>query len=118
MNFCSGCGHQIHETTISCTQCGTVHQAAVARYHAAVASASSAWVPVLALVCGLMATAAWLRPAALSADEAMGVCLFAAVASVLGVSGWAQYQRWRGMLAAGVALGAMGFLRVLSAMVA
>ena len=117
MTFCIGCGHQIHETAISCPQCGAVNQAGVAaQRRAATASDGTLWLPVPALVCGLLAALTLFSPDPWTQDEALGVCLFAAIAIVLGGVGLARQKRGHGMSIAGIALGAIGLLGALGAM--
>lgn len=111
MTYCRGCGQQIHETAPHCPRCGAP-QAAVAL---AARPEGTLWLPVPALICGLLATLASLDASQWDQDTAAGVAMFAIAALVLGGIGLARQTRGRGMSIAGLVLGAIGLLGALSA---
>ncbi|WP_027994817.1 hypothetical protein [Simplicispira psychrophila] len=118
MTFCIGCGHQIHETSFSCSQCGAVNQRAVAQHTVAMAAAGTLWLPVLALVCGLLSTLSLFSAAPWTPDQAVGVCLFAAVALLLGGAALARQKRGHDLSIAAVVLGLISLLGALGALTA
>lgn len=124
MSFCTGCGHQIHETALACTQCGAVQHAGVLlqqqhRHHHNDnnnTASGTLWLPVPALVCGVVSALSLLNPDPWTQDEVAGVCLFATVAIVLGSVGLARQKRGHGLSIAAVVLGALGLLGALGAL--
>lgn len=106
MTFCRGCGHQIHITAPSCPQCGAVQ-------HPAPSTAQpegTLWLPVPALVCGLIAVLALLDPSDADMDRIVGIGMFAVAAIVLAGLGLARQKRGQGMSIAGLVLGVIGLL--------
>ena len=61
MSYCRGCGHQIHETAISCPQCGAL-QAQHNTHSQQVSADGSLWLPVPALICRLIPVLGLLAP--------------------------------------------------------
>lgn len=120
MVFCRGCGRELHETAATCPHCGAAQGATVARRdHAPGASepGGTLWLPVPALVCGVVAALAMLDDTAWDADTVRGLLFLSGVALVLGISGVATQTRGRGMSIAGIVLGAIGLLGALGASV-
>ena len=106
MTFCRGCGHQIHITAPSCPQCGAVQ-------HPTPSTAQpegTLWLPVPALVCGLIAVLALLDPSDAEMDRIVGTGMFAVAAIVLAGLGLARQKRGQGMSIAGLVLGVIGLL--------
>lgn len=108
MSYCRGCGHQIHDTAISCPQCGAVQSSHSSG--AAPASDGGLWLPVPALVCGFIPVLGFLAPEEPTKDQLVGAFFFAATAIVLGSISLARQQRGKGMAMAGVILGCIGLL--------
>lgn len=109
MSYCRGCGHQIHDTAISCPQCGAV-QSPHSANNAQTATDGSLWLPVPALVCGLIPVLGLLAPEEPDKDQLLGIFLFATTAIVLGSVSLARQKRGKGMAIAGVVLGSIGLL--------
>ena len=109
MSYCRGCGHQIHETAISCPQCGAM-QSAHSAHPTPTAADGSMWLPVPALVCGLLPVLGLFAPEELDKEQALGMLLFATTAVVLGSVSLARQKRGKGMAIAGVVLGGIGLL--------
>ena len=108
MSYCTGCGHQIHETAPACPQCGAVQRAAKAQ--AADKAQGTLWLPVPALICGLIPALSLFAPQPWTNDEVLGVFMFAIVALVLAGVGLARQQLGRGMSIAALVLGVIGLL--------
>lgn len=119
MTFCIGCGHQIPETSLSCSQCGTVNPRAVAQHNmAAMAGADTLWQPVLALVCALLSALSLFSAAPWTPDEVIGTCLFAAVAMLLGGDALTSQKRGHDLSIAAIMLGFISLLGIFGAMAA
>jgi hypothetical protein len=116
MTYCTGCGHQIHETAPTCPHCGAVQQLAKATLQAAEQSQGTLWLPVPALICGLLPVLSMLSPSDWTEDEAMGSAIFAITALVLAGIGLARQQRGRGMSIAALILGVIGLLGALESL--
>lgn len=115
MTFCSGCGHQIHETATACPQCGAVQP--TAKREITPAAQGTLWFPVLALVCGLIPMLSIGAAKQWTHDEVLGACMFAIAAMVLGGIGLARQKRGRGMSIAGMVLGVLGLLAAIGTQV-
>lgn len=109
MSYCRGCGHQIHETAISCPQCGA-QQSPPTTNRTQTAADGSLWLPVPALVCGLIPVLGLFAPDDIDTEQALGMLLFATTAVVLGSISLAKQKRGKGMAIAGVVLGGIGLL--------
>ena len=109
MSYCRGCGHQIHETAISCPQCGAL-QAQHNTHSQQVSADGSLWLPVPALICGLIPVLGLLAPEEPDKDQVLGIFLFAATAIVFGSISLARQKRGKGIAIAGVVLGGIGLL--------
>lgn len=110
MTYCQGCGHQIHETAPTCPQCGAVQALAKRVELPATQTAGTLWLPVPALVCGVVAALSLLSPDDWGRDEILGVGMFSIAALVLGGLGVTRQQRGRGMSIAALVLGGIGLL--------
>lgn len=113
MTYCRGCGHQIHETAPHCPRCGAPQVGAVG----IAPHEGTLWLPVPALICGLLAALALLDAHQWDQDTALGVAMFAIAALVLAGVGLARQTRGRGMSIAGLVLGALGLLGAIGALV-
>lgn len=109
MTYCTTCGHQIHTSATSCSQCGAVHCPAAAAAHGAHAQ-EPLWLPVAALVFGLLSTAVLLTPAPWNALQTMGAGTLMATAIVLGCIAVARQEHGQALAMAGVALGVAGLM--------
>ena len=109
MSYCRGCGHQIHDTAISCPQCGAL-QSPHSASHTQATTNGSLWLPVPALVCGLIPVLALLAPEEPDKDQVLGTFLFATTAIVLGNISLARQKRGKGVAITGVVLGSIGLL--------
>ncbi len=107
MTFCTGCGHQIHETALSCPQCGAVQHPSKS---AAAQAEGTLWLPVPALVCGLIVALGLLDPNDWDMDQVVGAGMFAVAAIVLAGLGLARQKRGQGLSIAGLVLGVIGLL--------
>lgn len=116
MSYCRGCGQHIHETAISCPKCGAL-QSQHSSDNAKALADGSLWLPVPALVCGLIAVLALLSPEAPDKDQILGIFLFAGVAVVLGSISLSRQKRGKGMAIAGVVLGVIGALAAIGLLV-
>ena len=109
MSYCRGCGHQIHETAISCPQCGAL-QAQHNTHSQQVSADGSLWLPVPALICGLIPVLGLLAPEEPVTDPVLGIFLFAATPIVFGSISLARQKRRTGMAIAVVVLLGIGLL--------
>lgn len=110
MTFCTRCGHQIHETALSCPLCGAVQHPGK---FAAAPVEGTLWLPVPALVCGLIVALALLDLNGWDRDQFVGGCLFAVAAIVLGGLGLSRQKRGQDLSIAGLVLGVIGLLGAL-----
>ena len=109
MSYCRGCGHQIHETAISCPQCGAL-QAQHNTHSQQVSADGSLWLPVPAVIGGLIPGLGLLAHEEPYKDQVLGTFLCAATAIVFGSTSLARQKRGKGMAIAGVVLGGIGLL--------
>lgn len=110
MSYCTGCGHQIHETAPTCPQCGAVQRATKSASLAAQQAQGTLWLPVPALVCGLIPVLALFDPHRPTHEQVLGMVMFAVVALVLAGIGLARQPCGRGMSIAALVLGVIGLL--------
>ena len=108
MSYCRGCGHQIHETAISCPQCGALQ--AHSPNNTQAVNDGSLWLPVPALVCGLIPVLGLLAPEEPDQEQLIGIGLFALTALVFGCVSLARQKRGKGMAIAGLVLGGISLL--------
>ena len=73
-------------------------------------AAGTLWLPVPALICGLIPVISLFDPDAWDRDQILGAGLFSVAALVLGGLGLARQLRGRGMSIAGLVLGGIGLL--------
>ena len=85
---------------------------------AAAAAPPSLWLPGWAVLSGLLSTLGLFHLEAWTPDQALGVCLFAALAIVLGASALARQRRGHDLAIAALVLGAISLLGALSALAA
>jgi len=97
MVFCRGCGKSIHETAVSCPHCGALQQGP-----ASAPSEGTLWLPVPALLLGLVAFLALFDETDWDTDTYVGVFMFIVVALILGGVALATQKRGTGMAIAGV----------------
>ena len=110
MTHCTTCGHQIHTTATSCSQCGVVQRRpAVAAAHGANAQ-DPLWLPVVALVFGLVSVMALLAPAPWSARQTLVAGTLRATAIALGCTALARQERGQAIALAGATLGTLGVM--------
>lgn len=105
MIHCRGCGQTIHETALNCPHCGAT-QAALPLP----APPGTLWLPVPALVCGIVAVLGAFGADATDRDAVAGVGLFGAIALILAVVSLARQPRGRGVAIAGLILGIVAVL--------
>jgi len=105
MIHCRGCGQTIHETAPVCPHCGATQNAP-----APAAPAGTLWLPVPALVCGIVAVLGAFGTEAHDRDAVAGVGLFGAVAAILAAVSLARQPRGRGMAIAALILGIVAVL--------
>ena len=121
MTFCLACGDQIPAPALCCPQCGALVAQVCAPRPAAAATAAAApslWLPGWAVLCGLLSTLGLFHLEAWTPDQALGVCLFAALAIVLGSAALARQRRGHDLAIAALVLGAISLLGALSALAA
>lgn len=111
MIYCRGCGKEIHETAVACPQCGAL-QSGSATYPAPNAQ-GTLWLPVPAIICGIIALLGLLDESAWDEDRYIGTFLLIFIAIILGIAGAATQEKGRGMSIAGIVLGIIGLLGVL-----
>lgn len=117
MTYCTGCGHQIHETAPTCPHCGAVQQLAKATLQAAEQAQGTLWLPVPALICGLMTVLALFEPSEWTGEEVKAMVIMAVITFVLAGMSLTQQQRGRGMSIAALVLGVIGLLGALGTLV-
>jgi hypothetical protein len=110
MIHCRGCGQTIHETAPVCPHCGATQNAP-----ALAAPAGTLWLPVPALVCGIVAVLGAFGTEAHERDAVAGVGLFGAVAIALAGISLARQPRGRGMAIASLILGIVAVLSAIGA---
>lgn len=110
MVFCRGCGKEIHETAVSCPQCGAVQ-------HVSVRSpqnlSGTLWLPVPSLILGIIGVLALFDESSWDRDLYIGTLTLSVAAIVLGGVSISAQERGRGMSIAGIVLGVIGFLGVI-----
>lgn len=110
MTYCTTCGHQIHTTATRCSQCGAPHRRPpVAAAHAANAQ-DPLWLPVAALVCGLVSAMALCAPAPWSTRHTLVAGTLMATAIVLGCTALARQERGQALALVGATLGTLGVM--------
>ena len=112
MTYCLHCGHQIHPAAPSCLQCGVARRMPT---RPSSRPQDPLWLPLSALVCGLLAAAALLSPTPWSGLQTItaGPLMVAAVA--IGCIALARQERGQALDMAGVALGAVGLMGAMAA---
>lgn len=112
MTYCLTCGHQIHPAAPSCLQCGMARRMPTRPSYR---PQDPLWLPLAALVCGLLATATLFSPMPWSGLQTMaaGPLMVAAVAS--GCIAVARQERGQALAMTGVALGAIGLMGAMAA---
>jgi len=105
MIHCRGCGQTIHETAPSCPHCGATQAPPPAA-----TLPGTLWLPVPALVCGIVAVLGAIGADAHDHDAAVGVGLFGAIGLTLGALSLARQPRGRGMGIAALVLGIVAML--------
>lgn len=114
MTYCITCGHQIHTSATHCPQCGVVRRSHPAALHTPHPQ-DPLWLPLAALVCGLISVAALLGPTPWTALKAAGAGILITSAVALGCIAVARQERGQGLAIAGVALGAIGVIGAIAA---
>ncbi|MDL2286009.1 hypothetical protein LJC24_01030 [Desulfococcaceae bacterium OttesenSCG-928-F15] len=104
MVFCYACGKEIHESASLCPQCG-------ARQHSAEKN-GTLWLPIPAMICGLIPLVALLDESPWDKDTYMGAILFAVIAIILAIISLSIQKRGRAIaiiaiIAALISLGAL-----------
>ena len=117
MTYCTGCGHQIHETAPACPQCGAVQPAAKLTVQAGKKAQGTLWLPVPALVCGLIPVLALSDPHGSTHEQVLGMVMFAVAAIALAGVGLARQERGRGMSIVALVLGVIGLLGAIGSQV-
>lgn len=117
MTYCTRCGHQIHQTAPACPQCGAIQPAARAALQAAEQAQGTLWLPVPALICGLIPVVSLFDPSDWTDEQVLGGVMFAIAALVLSGVGLARQQRGRGMSIAALVLGVVGLLGAIGSQV-
>lgn len=117
MTYCTSCGHQIHETAPACPQCGAVQQSAKSISRAAEQAQGTLWLPVPALICGLIPVISLFDPNDWTKEQITGAVIFAIAALVLAGTGLARQQRGRGLSIAALVLGVIGLLGAIGSQV-
>ncbi len=118
MSYCRACGHQIHETALSCPQCGAVQ--ATSPHHANQPAHSAKrpdtplpgtlWLPIPALVCSAIPLLALFDPNGWDKDQLVGSFLFITTAVVLASISLAKQPRGKGMAIAALVMAAIALL--------
>ena len=118
MSYCRACGHQIHETAVSCPQCGAVQATGRPNRpeHAGHAHAPDAplpgtlWLPIPSLVCSGIPLLALFDPNGWDKDQLLGSFLFITAAVVLASISLAKQTRGKGMAIAALVMAAIALL--------
>lgn len=109
MNYCTGCGQQIHETAPTCPHCGAVQLTAKSTTQAE----GTLWLPVPALICSLMTILSLADPNEWTRDEVVGLGIFSVIGLVLAGIGLARQERGRAMSIAALVLGVIGLMGII-----
>ena len=116
MSYCRACGHQIHETALSCPQCGAVQapghhaQPAQSNHGPDTPLPGTLWLPIPALVCSAIPLLALFDPNGWDQDQLLGSFLFITAATVLASVSLAKQTRGKGMAIAALVMAAIALL--------
>ena len=120
MSYCRACGHQIHETALSCPQCGAVqatgrHTPAMPAVptpssHGPETPPGTLWLPIPALVCSAIPLLALFDLNGWDQDQLLGSFLFITTATVLASISLAKQARGKGMAIAALVMAAIALL--------
>lgn len=106
MVFCRGCGKEIHETARSCPRCGATQLVSADKCGAA----GTLWLPVPALIMGILAVLALFDESSWDKDTYIGMAVLTITAIVLAGCSLAAQTRGRGMAITAIVLGVIGLL--------
>lgn len=106
MVFCRGCGKGIHETALSCPQCGAIQGAC----KISAEQAGTLWLPVPSFIFGLIVILALFDDSIWDSDAYSGAFVLIFFGIVLGVFGVATQKKGRPLSIAGIVLGVIGII--------
>lgn len=110
-SHCSHCGKKLSASHQPCPHCGAAQHLP----HTADTPGGSLWLPVPALILGILGllTALKLRGSTFNLDAHIATLLFTYTATMLGIVGSFHQERGRVMSLAGLVLGILGLLLTL-----
>ncbi len=114
MSFCRECGTSLHDTAPMCPHCGAPQQPSPSST-APAAAPGTLWLPVPALVVGVLALLAAIGLEGADdydLEEYIGTLMFACIAITLGAVGLSRQELGRSMSIAGLVLGILALLLV------
>ncbi|KPX28755.1 MULTISPECIES: DUF4190 domain-containing protein [Pseudomonas syringae group] len=108
MVFCRGCAKEIHETALSCPQCGASQISAIPAKQ--LRDAGSPWMAITSLVLSIVCTLALFDDGEWDLDTIVGLGMFSITGLVLGVISINKKKPGNGLAIAGTVLSAVSLL--------
>ncbi|OUM04836.1 hypothetical protein BW686_24460 [Pseudomonas syringae] len=108
MVFCRGCAKEIHETALSCPQCGASQVSATPVKPPG--DAGSPWMAIVSLVLSIVCTLALFDDGEWDLDTIVGLGMFSIAGLVLGIISINKKKPGNGIAIAGTVLSAVSLL--------
>lgn len=109
MVFCRGCAKELHETAVTCPQCGA-GQITSATLPLPPANADSPWMAIISLVLSIVCTLALFDDSEWDTETIQGLGLFSVIALILGIITINTKRPGYGMAIAGTVLSGVSLL--------
>jgi len=90
MVFCRGCGKQIHESAISCPQCGAVQTPNHRNSNLTKTNDNGTWQSVVSICLGIVSFVTIAETNKLDHDQFIGVIIFCVTGAIFGGVGFAK----------------------------
>ena len=99
MVYCRACAKELHETALTCPQCGASQQLLVPQTHAEVP-----WLAIVSMILGIISALTLFDDSEWDAETILGVGVFSIVGLACGVICVNQKQPGRNLAIAGIIL--------------
>lgn len=107
MVFCRGCAKELHETAVTCPQCGASQ---ITSATPPLANVGSPWMAIISLVLSIVCTLALFDQSEWDTETIQGLGLFAVAALILGIITINTKRPGYGMAIAGTVLSGVSLL--------